>query len=166
MKNFHSNSLFVVALHFVAIACAAISYVDFKIVAFSVAVPMFEVMIVYYARIFRKIFSLWMVFVLGLIADSMSGGVLGATALSYIVVIKAFEYLEDRLAIKDSFSQVFRRFIMFLVSFVLLKYVVLLVAMAAGYDVKFVLIKIILTAICYVFVHNILEHYYKKYTFT
>lgn len=165
MKNLQHNYLPIVVIHLIATLLAMVSFLDFNIAGLSLAIPLFDVIIIYYFRVFRNIFSLTFLFFLGLIVDSLSGELLGLTSLLYIVNVKIFEYIETRLAIKEEFENVLRRFAAFLASFLFLKWLLLSVINYTSYGILVLVIQFGLSLVCYVVVHKILDEYCKKYIF-
>ncbi len=160
MKSSGQNFLPIVVIYFVTIVFAVFGFMDLDVAGFSLAFPLFDVIAIYYFRVFRGFFPLWFVFLLGLITDSMAGEILGITSLIYIAVIKFFEYLETRLAIKDDFKQVLRRFLAFLACFLFLKWFLLSIINFTNYDFWMIIVQFLISSMCYVFMHKILENYY------
>lgn len=165
MKNLQYNYLPIVGIHLVAIVLAMVSFLDFNVAGFSLAIPLFDVIVIYYFRVFRNIFSLTFLFFLGLIVDSLSGGILGLTSLLYIINVKAFAYIETRLSIKEEFEDVLGRFAAFLASFLFLKWGLLSVINFTSYGVLALVIQFVLSLICYVIMHKVLDEYCRKYIF-
>ncbi len=163
MNSSQNRFLSTAIIYFISIVFAVFSFLDFEIAGLSVAWPLFDVMMIYYFRIFRSFFSLWFIFFLGLIVDSLSGEILGVTSLTYIIGVKFFEYLEIRLAIKDEFEQVLRRFVAFLTCILLLKWLILSIANFASYNFVAILIQLVISSVCYVFMHKLLDVYYNRY---
>lgn len=163
MKNFQDNFLPITVIHLISIVSAVLGFLDFEIVGLSLAFPLLDVITIYYFRIFRKVFSLWFIFFLGLITDSLAGGALGVTSLVYIICVAVFEYLEVRLVIKDDFKQVLRRFLAFMACFLLLKWSVLSIISFANYSFVMIVIQFVISSVCYVIVHRILESFYDSH---
>ncbi len=150
----------IVAIYALSIVFAMLGFLNFEVAGFSLAFPLLDVIAIYYFRIFKKVFSLWFIFFLGLIADSLSGELLGLTSLIYILLIKIFEYAESRLSPRDDFEQVLKRFLVFLLSFLFSKWLILSLIHYAGYSFWVIIVQFLITATCYVFMHKIYSSYF------
>ncbi|MFT6106867.1 MAG: rod shape-determining protein MreD [Rickettsiales bacterium] len=121
--------------------------------------PLFDVMIIYYFAVLRKdIYPVWLLFILGLICDSINGFPLGMTSIIYIVAVKSFNAFNQRASFEQNFRQIFIQFIAFLSLIMICKWIIL-----SLYDLKFYnflnpLIQIIITSLFYIFMHRFFNY--------
>jgi cell shape-determining protein MreD len=114
----------IVALHLIAILFTIFNISDIKIAGLSKVIPLFDLMMVFYFVVFRNIFALWFIFLLGLWNDALSGSMPGTTSLCYIIVVKFFIILNQKFVIRESFKQIWQQFIAFSFCFLFLKLII------------------------------------------
>ena len=145
-------------LHLLAVFFAMLNISNVEIAGFSGALPLFDVMIIFYFAVFRNVFSVWFLFILGIWADALNGDPLGLTALCYILLTKFFVALNDRTMMRENFYQILQQFVAFCFLFLLIKWSILSVFNRAAYTVVTPLLQIILSSLFYVLLHKFLTH--------
>jgi rod shape-determining protein MreD len=103
----------VILLHLVAILFVIFNVSDIRIAGLSDLVPLFDLMAVFYFAVFRNVFAVWFIFLMGIWNDALNGNPLGTTALCYIVLTKFFALLNHKLMIRENFKQIWQQFISF-----------------------------------------------------
>ena len=93
----------VVTLHLIAILFVILNVSDVRIAGLSNVIPLFDLMMIFYFAVFRRNFSIWFIFLLGLWNDALNGNPLGTTSLCYIFLVKVFSLLNHRCIIKENF---------------------------------------------------------------
>ena len=106
-----------------------------------------------------------MVFVMGLVIDSMSGGIFGVTSLTYIVVLKIFHLFEIKKVSAEEFLYVVKRFVIFVAAILIFKSIILIVIDDFVFNMFYVLFQVVITSFAYILGHKIFEDFYKKYFF-
>ena len=149
-------------LHLIAIMFAIINISDIKIAGISKVIPLFDLMIVFYFAVFRSDFGIWFVFILGVWNDALNGNPLGTTSLCYILLIKVFVLLNNRLVIKENFLQVWKQFIAFCFLFLLLKWSILSLFNQATYGISTPLVQLVLSSLFYVLMHKFFDNLSQK----
>lgn len=119
-------------------------------------------MMVFYFAVFYRVFGLWFIFLLGIWNDALNGNPLGLTPLCYIVLIKIFITLNQRLVIRENFKQLWQQFAIFCFCFLCLKWIILSMFNAAFYSVTTILVQFILTTSFYVLMHKFFDYLYQK----
>ena len=119
-------------------------------------------MMVFYFAVFYRVFGLWFIFLLGIWNDALNGNPLGLTPLCYIVLIKIFITLNQRLVIRENFKQLWQQFAIFCFCFLCLKWITLSMFNAAFYSVTTILVQFILTTSFYVLMHKFFDYLYQK----
>ncbi len=135
---------------------------DIAIAGMPKTMPLFDLMIIFYFAVFRNFFSIWFVFLLGIWNDALNGDPLGLTALCYILLIKFFVAINDRMMIGESFKQIWQQFIAFCFLFLLMKWAMLSVFNQTAYSVIAPLTQLALTSVFYVVVHKFLDYLSQK----
>lgn len=151
-----------IALHLVAIIFVIFNISDIKVAGLSSAVPLFDVMMVFYFAVFKDKFSAWFIFLIGLWTDSLLGLPLGVTSFCYIVSIKIFQMINFKLNIKENFQQIWKQFIAFCCLFLFLKWAILSAFNGAPYDFNIILIQCLLTSCFYVVMHKFFDYLSEK----
>lgn len=149
-------------LHLIAVLFVIFNVSDIKIGGLSKLIPLFDLMIIFYFAVFHRVFGLWFVFLLGIWNDALNGSPLGLTPLCYIVLIKIFVTLNQRLVIRENFKQVWKQFIIFCLCFLCLKWMILSIFNAAFYSVATILVQFVLTSSFYVLMHKFFDYLYQK----
>lgn len=149
--------LHLIAVHLIAIFLVTLNISAVKIVGLNKILPLFDLMAIFYFTIFRNIYSLAFILLLGIWGDALEGNVLGISALCYILLIKLFLMLNNRMIIAESFKQIWQQFAIFSLLFLLLKLLVMAVTTHQSYDLLALLIKWILSVIFYVVMHRFFD---------
>jgi len=144
----------VIALHLIAVFLVIINVSDIKIAGLSHAIPLFDLMIIFYFTIFRNTFGTWFIFLLGVWNDALNGNPLGTTSLCYILLIKLFSALNHKMIIRESFNQVWQQFISFCFLFLMMKWLILSVFSGQFLSTTNALIQLVLSAVLYVPMHK------------
>ncbi len=152
----------IVILHLIAIFFAIFNISDIKIGGLTKVIPLFDLMIVFYFAVFRNVFSIWFIFLLGMWNDALSGNPLGLTALLYIMMIKFFIALNNKLMIRENFRQIWQQFIVLCLIFLMFKWAFLSLYNGAFYSLKIILLQLILTSSFYVVMHRFFDYLHKK----
>jgi rod shape-determining protein MreD len=150
------------SIYLIAVLLVVLNVSDIRIAGLSKVMPLFDLMAVFYFAAFRQIFGLWFVFLLGIWNDALGGNPLGTTALCYIILIKFFSLLNDRMLIRENFHQVWHQFIFFCFLFLLMKWVVLSIFSGSLYNIINPIIQLVLSSIFYVIMHKFFDYLSKK----
>ena len=153
----------VFVLQVVAILFAMLNLSNIKIEYVADFLPLFDVMIIYYFTIIRpQIFAIWFLFLLGIISDAINGFPLGLTSLCYIITIKLFNTLNQRMVMKENFQQILGQFIVFVFSILLLKWLLLSLYHLKVYNIIRPIIQLVITTTLYVLMHKFFDYLDKK----
>ncbi len=121
----------------------------------NIALPLFELMIIYYFTIHKNnIFGLWFIILIGLWSDAISGSPLGFTSLIYIVIIKIYHIINQKISTKESFAETLIEFIIFLTIILTLKWLFLSIYYNNLYNFIPFLSQIIISSITYILMHR------------
>lgn len=151
-----------ILLHIIAVLFVIINVSNIEISGLSNLIPLFDLMMVFYFTIFKRVFAIWFVFILGIWSDALSGSFLGATSLCYILIIKSFLAVNSRMFPKEDFKDVFKQFIIFCFLFLMLKWLILSIFAASFYSLKTPLVHLILTPVLYVVMHKFFDYLSQK----
>ncbi|MES2676794.1 MAG: rod shape-determining protein MreD [Pseudomonadota bacterium] len=153
----------IVILQIIAILFAMLNLSNIKIEYVANFLPLFDVMIIYYFAVLRpQVFAVWFLFLLGLIGDSINGFPLGITSLSYILTVKLFNSLNQRILVKENFQQIFGQFIAFAFIILFLKWAMLSIYHFKNYNFVNPMIQLVITATLYVLLHKFFDYLDKK----
>lgn len=152
----------IVILHLIAALFVIFNISDIKIGGFSKLIPLFDLMIIFYFAVFHRVFGLWFIFLLGIWNDALNGNPLGLTPLCYILLIRVFITLNQRLVIRENFTQLWQQFIAFCFCFLCLKWMILSIFNVAFYSVTTILVQFVLTSSFYVLMHKFFDYLYQK----
>jgi rod shape-determining protein MreD len=132
---------------------------DIKVAAIANFLPLFDVMIIYYFAVYRpNIFSAWFLFLLGLMSDAMSGLPLGTTSIIYIITVKIFTHMSQKIMAQENFKQVFQQFIAFIFTILALKWLFLSLYYLKLYNIYPPLIQLSISASIYVIMHKFFDY--------
>lgn len=143
-----------VALHLIAILFVVMNVSSIKIVGISSVVPLFDLMIVFYFAVLRNVFSVWFIFLMGIWHDALNGTDLGVTALCYILLVKLFAVLNNKMLIRENFQQLWQQFIGFCFLFLLMKWAILSLLDGVLYSWVTPVLQFILSSVVYVIMHK------------
>lgn len=148
----------IIFLHLLAIFFVIINLTTLSIGNFSQISPLLDVIIVFYFGFFRRVYSMWFLFFLGIWHDAILGNFLGVSSLTYIVLVKFFTVINSRLLIKESFTQIWYQFIAFCGIFLLMKWLILSLLNAEFYSIFLPLIHLVTTSLIYVVMHRFFNY--------
>ncbi len=152
------NKIFhLIAIHLIAIFLVTLKISAIKIIGFNKVLPLFDLMAIFYFTIFRNTYSLAFILLLGIWGDALEGNILGINALCYILLIKLFLALNNRMIIAESFKNIWQQFAAFSLLFLLMKLLIMTAMNHHGYDLLTLLIKWILSIIFYVVMHHFFD---------
>jgi rod shape-determining protein MreD len=151
-----------IILHLIAILLTITNISDIKIAGIQKIMPLFDLMIIFYFSIFKNKFRVWFIFVLGIWNDALNGNLLGITSLTYIISIKIFLILNDRMILKENFIQVWRQFISFCLLFLIMKWAILSISQPGSYSLTTPLIQLIISSLFYVIMHKFFNYLTQK----
>lgn len=152
----------VTILHLIAVFFVVFNISDIKIGGFSKLIPLFDLMVIFYFAVFQRVFLIWFIFLLGLWNDALNGNPLGTTSLIYILLVKFFTALNQKLMIRDNFQQIWKQFIAFAACFLGLKWLLLSILNGALYSLMTIFVQFILTICVYVLMHKFFDYLYHK----
>lgn len=155
--------LHTLSLHFVAILLVIINISDVKVAGFADVMPLFDLMAIFYFAVFKNVFGIWFVFLLGIWNDALSDNFLGVTALCYILLIKLFIAFSNKMLIRENFKQVCQQFAIFCFLFLLMKWAMLSVLNDAYYSIVTPLVQCVLSSVFYVLVHRFFDFLSEKF---
>ena len=146
----------------VAVLFVILNVSDIRIAGLENLVPLFDLMIIFYFAIFKNVFSIWFIFVLGIWNDALNGSPLGTTALCYILLIKLFLLLNGKMMIRETFKQIWQQFIAFCFLFLLMKFLIISAFNGALCSITTPLAQFVLSSIFYILMHKFFEFLNKK----
>ncbi|MBM3590711.1 MAG: hypothetical protein FJX30_05015 [Alphaproteobacteria bacterium] len=145
-----------------AIILTIMNLTNINIAGFNDVMPMMDLMAVFYFAVFKNIFGLFFIFLLGIWNDALNGNPLGLTSLCYIVLIKFFAILNFRLLNKESFRQIWQQFIYFSIMFLLGKWFLLFVINGQSGSIWNLVVQLIVSAVFYVPAHSLFDYLNRK----
>lgn len=145
--------------HILAILSVMISIIDIKISGLSAIIPLFDLILIFYFAIFRNIFAIWFLFLLGLYHDSLNGNMVGITSICYILSVKIFNILNHKLIIRKDFKQIWQQFMAFMIVFLIFKWLLLSIFNTTFYSINLIIIQFILTSVLYVLSHKYISYF-------
>lgn len=144
-------------LHLVATLLVILNVSDVEIAGFADIVPLFDLMAIFYFAVFKNVFAIWFIFLLGIWNDALNGNFLGATALCYILLIKFFLLLGNKMLVRENFKQVCEQFTIFCFLFLLMKWAILSILNGTYYSIITPLAQFILSSVFYVLMHKFFD---------
>jgi rod shape-determining protein MreD len=156
---FEQKSLLNIALlHVVAVLLVMLNISDIKINGLIEVLPFFDLMAVFYFAVFQNIFALWFIFFLGLFNDALNGNPLGATSLSYIILVKLFILFNQKTMLRENFVQVWQQFIVFCVMFLLMKWLIISAFNSNFSSLIGIIFQMIISSLFYVPMHKFFDY--------
>jgi len=147
-----------ISLHLIVILLVIINIANIKIPGVSHLIPLFDLMAIFYFTIFKNIFSIWFVFLLGIWGDSLSGSPLGLTSICYILLGKFFLTINSKMFIRENFQQIWKQFIIFCFLFLLMKWTILSIFNGYPHSIISPITQLILSSILYVIMHRFFDY--------
>ncbi|MBL6665284.1 MAG: rod shape-determining protein MreD [Rickettsiales bacterium] len=151
-----------IMLHVILIFFVIFNVFDVGVIGFSNILPFLEVAAIFYFAVYKRYIAIWFVFVMGLWADSLSGSLLGVSSLCYILLISLFLFLNHKMYIRDSFSQIWQQFAVFCFLFLLCKYLGLAAINGVFYDGWDLFIRFLITSLFYPSLHKFFDYLSRK----
>ena len=160
--NTNITKLFI--LYFITIIFTSIHLITFDfLVNNNLSLPLFELMIIYYFTIYKhNTFGLLFIALIGLWSDALSGSPLGFSSIIYISIIKIYHIINHKFVIKENFIEIIIEFTIFITSIIFLKWLFLSIYYNNTYNFMPFLMKIIISSISYIAMHNLLNFLTKK----
>lgn len=145
------------APHLIAVLFVIMNVSSFNVAGFANVIPLFDLMAIFYFAVFKNIFAIWFIFLLGIWSDALNDNMLGATALCYILLIKFFLLLNQKMLIRENFKQVCEQFALFCFLFLLMKWAILSIIGGTFYSIITPLVQLVLSSVFYVLMHKFLD---------
>lgn len=152
----------IVMLHLVAILFVITNVSDVRIAGLSNIIPLFDLMMIFYFGAFKNVFGIWFIFLLGIWNDALNGTPLGTTALCYILLVKFFSLLNQKMVIKEKFIQIWQQFIAFCFLFLLMKWAILSIFNGAPYSLVTPAVQFVLSSALYIVMHKFFDYLSQK----
>ncbi len=147
-----------ILLHLIALVLVILNLSNLKIGHYAKLVPFFDVAMIFYFTIFKRVFGIWFVFLLGVWSDALNGQLLGVTSLCYILLIKIFLVLNSKMMIRDNFAQIWQQFIAFCFSFLLIKWMILSFFAESFLSVKALIVQFMISSVLYIIMHSFFDY--------
>ncbi len=151
-----------ILLHLIAILFVIFNVSDIRIAGLADLIPLFDLMIIFYFGIFKNVFSVWFIFLLGIWNDALNGTPLGTTALCYILLGKFFSVLNSKMMLKENFKQIWQQFVAFCFLFLLMKWAILSIFSESAHSVVTPLVQFILSSLLYILMHKFFDYLSEK----
>lgn len=148
----------ITALYLVTILLVIVNIANIKIPGFSNLLPLFDLMAVFYFSIFKNIFSIWFVFLIGIWSDALNGDPLGLTSLCYILLGRLFLLVNSKMFIRENFQQIWKQFIVFCFLFIVMKWSILMIFNGSPYSIINSAIQLLLSSAFYVLMHKFFDY--------
>ncbi len=162
-QMFEQKSVFrIIILHLIAIFFVILNVSNIKIAGLSHVLPLFDLMAVFYFSIFRREFGIWFIFFMGVWNDALVGNPLGTTSLCYILLVKIFLVINQKMSVKENFQHVWRQFIIFCFLFLSIKWLLVSLLNSQFTSIVGVIVAIVLNSVAYVLVHKIFDYLSQK----
>lgn len=149
-------------LHLVAILFVITNVSDVRIAGLSNIIPLFDLMMIFYFGAFKNVFGIWFIFLLGIWNDALNGNPLGTTALCYILLVKFFSLLNQKMVIKEKFIQIWQQFIAFCFLFLLMKWAILSIFNGSPYSLITPAVQLVLSSAFYIVMHKFFDYLSQK----
>jgi rod shape-determining protein MreD len=157
--SMHTNFIKSLTLYLIAILFAIFNLSDIKSSATISYIPLFDIMMIFYFTVYRTgIFALWFLVILGIWSDALNGLPLGVTSLCYIIAVKFFIALNQRLMMKENFRQILEQFVAFIFLVLMLKWLLLSIYNLAFYNITAALVQVALSSVLYVIMHKFFDY--------
>ncbi len=145
-------------LYFIAIIFVVLNLSNIKISGLVDVIPLFDLMMVFYFGIYKSLFGIGFIFLMGMWNDALCGNPITLTSLCYIILIKIFKVINNKVAIKDNFKQIWQQFILFCLLFLALKYLLLSMFNGSFYSINNIFMQFILSIFFYVVIHKFFDY--------
>ncbi|MBM5781859.1 MAG: hypothetical protein FJ368_00365 [Pelagibacterales bacterium] len=152
----------ILVLHIIAALFVIINVSDVEISGFSDVIPLFDLMLVFYFAVFKNVFSLWFIFLMGIWGDALNGDLLGVTPFCYLILVRFFASLNHRLIIRENFQQIIQQFAFFCFLFLLMKWLILSILHGTLYSIGNAAVQMVLSSVFYVVMHKFFDYLSEK----
>lgn len=156
MTNQHSL-LKIIVIYLVAIIFVAFNLNSIKIPAIATVFPMLDLMIIFYFAVFRQVFGIWFIFILGIWSDALTGNSLGISSLCYILLIKFFITINHKMLIRENFIQIWQQFIAFCFVILVAKWGLISILEASFHSITVPSAQFLLSILLYVPMHKFFD---------
>ena len=148
----------VIALYLIAIIFVAFNITSIKVLSIATIFPLLDVMMVFYFAIFRQTFGIWFIFLMGIWCDALTGNDLGITSLCYIIMVKFFLTINQKMLIRENFIQIWQQFVAFSFVIIALKWGLLSVLEGTFIGITVPLIQFLISVFLYVPIHKFFDY--------
>jgi hypothetical protein len=135
---------------------------NIKIAGFNYFFPLLEVIAIFYFAVFCNIFGFIFIFIVGIWQDSINNINLGVSSFCYIIIVKIFLTINNRVLFKENFMQIWQQFVFFCFLFLLLKWLIISLLNASFLSIKPILIQTLISIFAYVFMHKFFDFFLEK----
>lgn len=146
------------ALYLIAIIFVVLNLSNIRISGLVDIMPLFDLMMVFYFGVYKNLFGIGFIFLMGMWNDALCGNPITLTSLCYIILIKIFKVINSKVAIKDNFRQIWQQFIVFCLLFLVLKYLLLSMFNNSLYSLNNISIQFVLSVFFYVIMHKFFDY--------
>ena len=148
----------IIALYIIAIVSVAFNITSIKILSIATVFPLIDVMMVFYFAIFRQYFGIWFIFLMGIWCDALTGNDLGITSLCYIILVKFFLTINQKMLIRENFIQIWQQFVAFCFVIIVIKWGALSMLEGSFYSLSVPLAQFLLSVFLYVPMHKFFDY--------
>ena len=148
----------IIALYLIAIVFVAFNITSIKILSIATVFPLIDVMMVFYFAIFRQYFGIWFIFLMGIWSDALTGNDLGITSLCYIILVKFFLTINQKMLIRENFIQIWQQFVAFCFLFLCMKWTIFVILNGKPISIGSLFMQLILSSFCYVLMHMLFDY--------
>ncbi len=146
------------ALYLIAIIFVVLNLSNIRISGLVDIMPLFDLMMVFYFGVYKNLFGIGFIFLMGMWNDALCGNPITLTSLCYIILIKIFKVINSKVAIKDNFRQIWQQFIVFCLLLLVLKYLLLSMFNNSLYSLNNISIQFVLSVFFYVIMHKFFDY--------
>jgi cell shape-determining protein MreD len=159
----HSNPAKVIILHLIAVLLTVFNINNIKISDLYNVMPLFDLMIIFYFTVYRVgILGFWFLFLLGIWSDALNVLPIGITSICYIVSVKVFNVVNERMAMKENFNQILKQFIAFSFVVLMMKWLFLSIYYSDFYNIISPLSQVVISSVFYVIAHKFFDYLNQK----
>lgn len=152
------------SLYAIAILFAIFNLSNIKSSTVISFIPSFDIMMVFYFAVYRAgIFGSWFLLILGIWSDALNGLPLGISSLCYIISVKFFLTLNQRVSMKENFRQILEQFVGFIFCVLMLKWLMLSIYNLNFYNITAALVQVALSSVLYVIMHKFFDYLSYKF---
>ena len=149
-------------IYFFAAILTAMNLTNIRVAGINNLWPLFDLMAIFYFGIFKNRFGLAFIFFLGIWNDAINGNPLGLTSLSYIMLIKIFSIINQRILSRENFIHIWKQFVVFLILFLIFKLVLFVIISGNFISIKIMLFQFVISIFVYIPIHVFFDYLSKK----